>query len=96
MTGIARLYGTVAVATIAFSLASAAQAQAVANGSGTAGSASPANTSDAPASQDASEVVVTGIRASQRQSINIKRNAINAVDAIASEDLGKMPAQNVA
>ncbi|WP_255586599.1 TonB-dependent receptor [Hephaestia mangrovi] len=42
------------------------------------------------------EIVVTGIRASQRQSIDIKRNAINSVDAIASEDLGKMPDQNVA
>ena len=48
------------------------------------------------AAPDATEVVVTGIRASQRQSIEIRRSAINAVDAIASEDLGKMPDQNVA
>jgi len=56
----------------------------------------------APAGQEAQpdsgtdDIVVRGIRASQRQSIDIKRNAINAVDAIASEDLGKMPDQNVA
>src|SRR3954451_3782835 len=42
------------------------------------------------------EVVVTGIRASQREAIDIKRAAVNSVDAIASEDLGKMPDQNVA
>src|SRR3569833_1827769 len=42
------------------------------------------------------EVIVTGIRGSQRQAIDIKKEAVNAVDAIASEDLGKMPDQNVA
>jgi len=42
------------------------------------------------------EVVVTGIRASQREAIDIKKAAVNSVDAIASEDLGKMPDQNVA
>jgi iron complex outermembrane receptor protein len=42
------------------------------------------------------EIVVTGIRASQKQAIAVKRDAVNSVDAIASEDLGKMPDQNVA
>lgn len=42
------------------------------------------------------EIVVTGIRASQQQSINIKRNAVGVVDSIAAEDLGKLPDQNVA
>src|SRR3954468_11853694 len=42
------------------------------------------------------EIVVTGIRASQKQAIAVKREAVNSVDAIASEDLGKMPDQNVA
>lgn len=41
-------------------------------------------------------VVVTGIRASMRAAIDIRRTSVNAVDAIASEDLGKMPDQNVA
>src|SRR3954465_7801648 len=50
----------------------------------------------APPGSALEEVVVTGIRASQRQAIDIKKNAVNAVDAIASEDLGKMPDQNVA
>ena len=35
-------------------------------------------------------------RASQQQSIDIKRNAVGVVDSIASEDLGKLPDQNVA
>lgn len=58
---------------------------------------------DAPSNdtgpQDATtvdEIVVTGIRASQKQSIDIKRNAVGVVDSIASEDLGKLPDQNVA
>jgi len=42
------------------------------------------------------EIVVTGIRASQQQSIDIKREAVGVVDSIASEDLGKLPDQNVA
>lgn len=52
-----------------------------------------------PADQDVNnvdEIVVTGIRASQAQSIDIKRNNIGVVDSIASEDLGKLPDQNVA
>lgn len=42
------------------------------------------------------EIVVTGIRASQKAAIDVKRSAVNTVDAVASEDLGKMPDQNVA
>lgn len=84
MVGSARPYGTTAIAVVAFSLVSGAQAQVAPSGSETADSAA------------SEEIIVTGIRASQRHSIDIKRNAINSVDAIASEDLGKMPDQNVA
>ena len=48
------------------------------------------------ASDDELEIIVTGIRASQQQAIDVKRDAVNSVDAIASEDFGKMPDQNVA
>lgn len=48
------------------------------------------------AGEETAEIVVTGIRASQKHAIEVKRTAVNAVDAIASEDLGKMPDQNVA
>ena len=42
------------------------------------------------------ELVVTGIRASQEQSIETKRNADAVVDALTAEDVGKFPDKNVA
>lgn len=42
------------------------------------------------------EVVVTGIRASLRQSIDTKRNANAIVDVVTAEDVGKFPSSNVA
>lgn len=53
----------------------------------------------APAgSTDASdpEIVVTGIRASLQESIQVKPTADNIVDAITAQDIGKLPDQNVA
>lgn len=44
----------------------------------------------------ADEIVVTGIRASLQQSMNIKRNAQGVVDAISAEDIGKFPDTNLA
>lgn len=46
--------------------------------------------------QDDDTIVVTGIRASLRQSMNIKRNAQGVVDAISAEDIGKFPDTNLA
>ena len=42
------------------------------------------------------EIVVTGIRASLREAMNIKRNAEGVVDAISAEDMGKFPDSNLA
>ena len=42
------------------------------------------------------EIIVTGIRASQAQSIDIKRNSTGIVDAISAEDIGKLPDVTVA
>lgn len=42
------------------------------------------------------EVVVTGIRASLRESLETKRNATAIVDAITAEDVGKFPDKNLA
>src|SRR5688572_6612268 len=42
------------------------------------------------------EVVVTGVRASLRESIDTKRNATAFVDAITAEDIGKFPDKNLA
>lgn len=37
------------------------------------------------------EIVVTGIRASQQAAVDVKRNAVNIVDSIVAEDIGKLP-----
>ncbi|MFN3229068.1 MAG: TonB-dependent receptor [Asticcacaulis sp.] len=50
----------------------------------------------APAQEDVQEVVVTGVRASLRASIDSKRKADNIVEAITAEDIGKFPDKNVA
>jgi len=42
------------------------------------------------------EVIVVGYRASLERALNIKRNSSEFVDAINSEDIGKLPDQNVA
>lgn len=42
------------------------------------------------------EVVVTGIRASLQQAVDIKREANGVVDAISAEDIGKFPDTNLA
>src|SRR5438309_385903 len=57
-----------------------------------------ANTSpsEAPPGKAADEIVVTGIRASLRQSRDIKKNAIGVVDAISAEEMGKFPDTNLA
>ncbi len=50
-------------------------------------------------SQDTTQlqtIVVTGIRHSMAQSMNIKRDAIGFVDAISAEDIGKFPDSNLA
>jgi TonB-dependent receptor len=75
----------------------------------TMGNPGPSTTQDQPTSTattqstatadgtDASgDVVVTGIRASLRSSINLKRNAQGIVDAISAEDIGKFPDTNLA
>lgn len=42
------------------------------------------------------EIVVTGIRGSLAQSLNLKKNSGQIVDSITSEDIGKFPDQNIA
>ncbi|RYY01207.1 MAG: TonB-dependent receptor [Gammaproteobacteria bacterium] len=48
------------------------------------------------AQDDAEEIVVTGIKASLQRAVDIKRDAAGVVDAISSEDIGKMPDANLA
>src|SRR4051812_46591364 len=50
----------------------------------------------APAAEgDAAVVVVSGIRASARSSLAIKRDTMEVVDSITAEDIGKLPDPNV-
>ena len=42
------------------------------------------------------EIAITGIRASQEQAIDIKRDTVAIVDAISAEDIGKLPDVTVA
>jgi iron complex outermembrane receptor protein len=50
----------------------------------------------AQAQEPIEEVVVSGIRGSLAQSLDVKRDASSIVDAISSEDIGKFPDKNVA
>lgn len=67
-----------------------------------AGLAHPALAQDAAApaeeaqDEDAGELVVTGFRASLARGADIKRRSDQVVDAISSEELGKLPDQNIA
>jgi TonB-dependent receptor len=76
---------SVAPLPIIFCCATAA-AQQASGGAATAG---------APAS-DLQEVVVTGYRASVQSALDQKRDAIQPIETVAAEDIGKMPDQNVA
>ncbi|KQO08922.1 TonB-dependent receptor [Sphingomonas sp. Leaf242] len=80
--------------------------------SSTMGNTGPSTIHDSPATTDATktqstgvadgtdasggEIVVTGIRASLRKSIDLKRDAQGIVDAISAEDIGKFPDTNLA
>ena len=48
------------------------------------------------AQEEDTEVVITGIRASVINAMNTKRDAVGVVDAISTEDIGKMPDANLA
>ena len=45
---------------------------------------------------DANAIVVTGLRKSLKDAVDIKRNTQGVVDAITSEDIGKLPDTNLA
>lgn len=49
-----------------------------------------------PDEPPAEDIVVTGIRQSVQESINVKRSAASIVDVISAQDIGKLPDQNVA
>jgi iron complex outermembrane receptor protein len=49
-----------------------------------------------PESEEVETVLVTGIRASLRESLDVKRQSQAVVDVLTSEDVGKFPDKNVA
>ena len=49
---------------------------------------------DAPADESA-DIVVTGVRASIVGALNVRKNSTQIVDSIVSEDVGKLPDNNV-
>ncbi len=56
-----------------------------------------AQTAGSPAANDVvEEIVVTGIRASIQQSLEVKRDADARLEVVTAEDVGKLPAHNVA
>ncbi len=50
----------------------------------------------AAAEAPADAIIVTGIRASLKSSLNVKRTNIGVIDAISAEDIGKFPDTNLA
>jgi len=48
------------------------------------------------AGEEVEEIIVTGIRASLEQSLEVKRNADTRLEVVTAEDVGKLPAHNVA
>lgn len=53
-------------------------------------------TSDEISQDEGDVIIVSGIRASLQDAMNIKRNAVGVVDAISAEDIGKFPDTNLA
>ncbi|KTF68815.1 TonB-dependent receptor [Sphingomonas sp. HT-1] len=87
----------IGVSTAALAMPAAALAQ---DAAATMGNPGPAQAEPQAAPDDQApaegEIVVTGIRASLRQSIDLKRNAQGVIDAISAEDMGKFPDTNLA
>ncbi|WP_380790421.1 TonB-dependent receptor [Sphingobium xenophagum] len=62
------------------------------------GATAHAQTSPAPqmaAEDDTADIVVTGVRASIVGALNVRKNSTQIVDSIVSEDVGKLPDNNV-
>lgn len=87
--------GTSVLALVGMPAAAIAQDAAATVGNPGPSDIQPQATPDDP-NATTDDIVVTGIRASLRQAIDIKRNGQGVVDAISSEDIGKFPDTNLA
>jgi TonB-dependent receptor len=74
-------YALVSTALTGLCMMSAAQAQ---------------STAQAPDSGDVSEIVVSGFRKSLETALESKKNDDRVIDVISAEDIGKLPAENIA
>ena len=93
----ARLLSQLAIGVSTFALVAAPGIAAAQDAAATVGNPGPSQTDpQTPTDQAGDDIVVTGIRASLRESINLKRNAQGVVDAISAEDIGKFPDTNLA
>ncbi len=82
------------LALIAYSSANAQQANTA-----SPAAAAPATSPSSPAagtSDQLTEIVVTGFRASLQSALDTKRNSNLPVESVSAEDIGKMPDQNIA
>jgi iron complex outermembrane receptor protein len=64
--------------------------------SAAAQTAASASATAAAGVEDIEEVIVTGVRASLEKSLEVKRNANARLEVVTAEDVGKLPAHNVA
>ena len=77
------------------SVALASATMMLAHGAHAQEAAAPAQTAEEEA-QDLDAVVVTGIRGSIAKSIDTKKDETSIVEAISSEDIGKLPDTSIA
>ena len=95
----ARAVTRLVIGSSAVALATAPGAAWAQDANATVGAPGPAQTPSTatPGDTDTTpDVVVTGIRASLRAAIDLKRNGQGVVDAISAEDIGKFPDTNLA
>ncbi|HEX7800595.1 MAG TPA: TonB-dependent receptor plug domain-containing protein, partial [Asticcacaulis sp.] len=83
------------VALFAFSTLAHAQTAETSNSTTAGQTQSLSDAKKKAASEDSTLVIVTGVRASQRSSIDRKKHAKTAEDSIVAEDIGQFPDKNV-
>jgi TonB-dependent receptor len=95
----ARTLSRLVVSASTLALAGMSQFAAAQDTAATMGNPGPSEIEPAPAQLDSEtgdDIVVTGIRASLRQAVDIKRDGQGVIDAISAEDIGKFPDTNLA
>lgn len=92
--------GVSTIALVALPGVAAAQDTQTPDAAATVGNPGPSQTDPqagaVPEGEAGDDIVITGIRASLRESVDIKRNGQGVVDAISAEDIGKFPDTNLA